>query len=246
VKSTSVARPSALLAELFSPLVVAASELRGTADPTMLLPEEAATCGTFRANRLEEFTAGRLCARDALGEFGLGGFAVRRNADRSPLWPETIVGSITHTIGFCGAVVGLRERFAGLGVDAEIVARVTPDIWLQALTPPDIARISSLAATERERAAAIIFSAKESFYKCQFGVTRCWLDYRDVSVELVSEARDYGTFLVRAATADGRRIIGNFVAHGHYRIVDALVVSGVAVRPDEVQGFPAPRLRIAS
>jgi len=246
VINANAARPSALLAGLFSPSVVAASELRGSADPTMLLPEEAAACGTFRINRLEEFAAGRLCARRALGEFGLGGFAVRRNADRTPQWPEGIVGSITHTIGFCGAVVGSRERFAGLGIDAEIVARVTPDVCSQALTPEDIAHVSALASRERERAAAVIFSAKEAFYKSQYGVTGSWLDYSDVSVELVPDAADAGTFLVRTATATARRVMAGFAPRGRYRIADALVFTGVAITPSDLKTFSRPRLTVAS
>jgi 4'-phosphopantetheinyl transferase EntD len=239
------ARPSALLAELFPPMAVAAYELRGTANPAMLLPEEAAACGIFRAKRLEEFTAGRLCARGALGEFGLARFAVRRNADQSPHWPEGIVGSITHTIGFCGAIAGSRERFAGLGIDAEIVSRVTPDVWSQALTSEDITRTAGLASTERERAAAIIFSAKEAFYKCQSSVTGAWLDYSDVSVELNSEAADRGTFLVRAATATGRRVIADFAARGRYRIAAGLVFTGIALTPDDVKKITRSCLMVA-
>jgi 4'-phosphopantetheinyl transferase EntD len=246
VIAANLARPSAVLAELFAPQIVAASELRGTADPRMLLPEEAIACDTFRINRLEEFAGGRLCARRALGEFGLGNFAVRRNADRTPLWPDGVVGSITHTIGFCGAVVGSREYFAGLGIDAEIVARVTPDIWSQALTAEDIAQLSGLTSTARERAAAIIFSAKEAFYKCQSGVTGAWLDYRDVSIELVADSLETGEFLVRSASAAARRVIGDFAARGRYRVADALVFSGVALTPQDVEAFRSKRIRVAS
>ncbi len=242
----NLARSSALLADLFSPLTVVASELRGPADPAMLLPEEAAACETFRSNRLEEFAAGRLCARHSLGEFGLGAFAVRRNADRSPHWPDGFVGSITHTIGYCGAVVGTRERLAGVGIDAEITARVTRDVWTQALTRDDVAHLSGLSATDRERAAAAIFSAKESFYKCQSGVTGCWLDYQDVDVELVYETRDSGTFLIRPATEAALQLLANFVACGRYRFTEALVVTGIALTLDDARVFTPPRLRIAS
>jgi 4'-phosphopantetheinyl transferase EntD len=212
----------------------------------MLLPEEAAACDKFSANRLEEFTGGRLCARGALREFGVDGFALRRNPDRTPHWPDGVVGSITHTIGFCGAAVGPRDHFVGLGIDAEISARVTPDVWTQALTREDITRISGLAPAERERAAAVIFSAKESFYKCISVVTGAWLDYRDVCVELISEAPDAGTFLVRSASATARSIIARFVAQGRYCITDGLVFTGVALTPDDVHEFTPPRLRIAS
>jgi len=176
----------------------------------------------------------------------MGGFALCRNADRTPQWPNEVVGSITHTIGFCGAVVGSREHFAGVGIDAEIVARVTPDIWSQALTADETARISGLPPAEREPAAAVIFSAKEAFYKCESGVTGAWLDYCDVSVELIPQAPGAGTFLVRSATSTARRVIADFVPRGRYRIADALVFSGIALTPGDVQEFGPKRLRVAS
>ncbi|HKE37461.1 MAG TPA: 4'-phosphopantetheinyl transferase superfamily protein [Candidatus Baltobacteraceae bacterium] len=244
--TSSVALRSAVLAELFPERAVAAYELRGSANPVMLLPEEAAACETFRAKRLEEFTAGRLCARGALGEFGFSDYAVSRDAGGTPRWPEGIVGSITHTIGFCGAIAGSREHFAGLGIDAEIVSRVTPDVWSQALTHDDIAPIASLTWSERERAAAIIFSAKEAFYKCQACVTGAWLDYSDVSVEVVSEDAGFGTFIVRSATAAGRRVIGDFAARGRYRVADALVFTGIDLSPDDAKEINRPLLRSVS
>jgi len=239
-------RRSALLAELFPALAVAAYELKGSANPVMLLPEEAAACETFRAKRLEEFTAGRLCARGALGEFGFSGYAVGRSPGGTPRWPDGIVGSITHTIGFCGAIAGSCERFAGLGIDAEIVSRVTPDVWSHALTREDIAPLSRSTSMERERSAAIIFSAKEAFYKCQFCVTGAWLDYSDVSVEVLPQAPGAGTFLVRSTTAAARRVIGDFVACGRYLIADALVFTGVDLSPDEAKDIDSRRLRSAS
>jgi 4'-phosphopantetheinyl transferase EntD len=246
VKGANAAHPSALLAELFSPLRVAASELRGTANPAMLLPEEAAACESFRIKRLEEFAAGRLCARGALGQFGLGCFPVCRNPDRTPQWPDGFVGSITHTVGYCGAVAGTRDRFAGLGIDAEIVARVTPDVWSQALTEDDKEHVLCMASAERDRTAAVIFSAKEAFYKCQSSVSGCWLDYVDVSVEVVAESPCAGEFLVRSATPAAHSVFADFVARGRYRVTDGLVVAGVALTPDDVKSFSTVGLGIAS
>jgi 4'-phosphopantetheinyl transferase EntD len=225
---------STLLAELF-PSPVAAYELRESADPRTLLPQEAGTCEAFRPKRLAEFAAGRLCARRALQEIGFGDFALLRNTDRSPRWPEHAVGSITHTVGFCGAVAALRHRFAGLGIDAEIVARVTADLWTHVFTPGEAAHFPRVTASERERIAAVAFSAKEAFYKCQFRVTGGWLDYLDVIVDAVPEGPDKGTFSVHPATSDGRRILGNLKARGRYRIEGWLVFTGIALTIDDAR-----------
>jgi len=223
------ARASDLLAGLFEPFV-AAYEVRGSGDPGWLLPEEAAQCDAVRPGRLAEFAAGRLCARRALADLGVEGVAVQRNVDRSPRWPEGVVGSITHTVGFCGAVAAARERVGGIGVDAEIAVRVTGEVWSQAFTETEMARLRQAPGTERMFLAAVVFSAKEAFYKCQFGLTGLWLDYRDVAIELpLGERR--GAFLVRPATASARWSLGAFEAHGRFERDGALVVTGVALGP---------------
>jgi len=246
VSKGNLAKHSAVLAGLFAPLTISAAELRGCANPELLLPEEIAGCEAFRMKRLEEFSAGRQCARHALGDVGFRNFPVRRNADRTPHWPEGVVGSITHTIGFCGAVVASREHVASVGIDAEIVTRVTPEIWSQVLTADDAARISALDPADQGPAAAVVFSAKEAFYKCQFAISGIFLDYNDVNVELVREEDDAGEFLVSPATTTARRFLGDFVARGRYRITDALALAGVAFTDDDVKAITSGRLRVAS
>ena len=79
--------------------------------------------------RIQEFAAGRLCARRALGEFGRRGFPIPVARDRQPFWPAGVVGSITHTAGLCAAVVAERSRLAALGVDTELGGAVKPELW---------------------------------------------------------------------------------------------------------------------
>ena len=232
------ARTSALLARVFPPGVVA-YELRTHADPRALMPEEVMSCEAFRPNRLAEFAAGRLCARRALDELSFANVAVRRNPDRSPAWPEQVVGSITHTIGFCGAVAGLRADFGSLGVDAELVARVGEELWSYAFVPGEILRLASADEARRDRLAAVAFSAKEAFYKCQFAVTGLWLDYRDVTVDVIPEDDDGGTFVVRPATANARWLLGRVAAPGRYAIDGALAVTGISVSDSEAQSLRA-------
>ena len=195
------------------PHTTVACDLRETADASLLFPEEAGTCGTFRPKRLADFAAGRLCARRALAQLGFENFALRRNGDHTPRWPEGIVGSITHTAGFCGAVADRRENVAGLGLDAEVVASVVPELWRQLLTGAELAELAPLAIAQGERLAALAFSAKEAFYKAQFGLTESWLDFTDVIVVAQPAAPERGTFSLRAAL--GGRAARTGPARGH-------------------------------
>src|SRR5450631_1635810 len=97
--------------QLLFPAGAIAAELGEPGRVELLLPEEAAGLGRAVPERQQEFAAGRLCARRALEELGFAGFALLAQADRQPLWPAQIVGSITHTNGLCAAVVGRRSQF---------------------------------------------------------------------------------------------------------------------------------------
>lgn len=173
---------SADLARLFPPGVVVA-ELRRAGDPELLLPAEAPFVRQAVPKRVREFAAGRLCARRALEEFGVHGFPLCVGEDRQPIWPERLVGSITHTAGFCAAAVAERSKLMAVGMDSETVGDVTRDIWPTICGASEAAWIRSLPAAAQDAAVTLIFSAKEAFYKCQYPLTHEWLDFHDLIVE---------------------------------------------------------------
>ena len=168
-----------------------------------MLPGEAQHLGRAVPKRVQEFAAGRFCARRALAELGFVGYPLGMNSDRRPRWPADVVGSITHTDGICGAVVAERGRFRAIGLDMEIVGRVTPEIWRTICTPEETTWLSALREPEQSRCAALIFSGKETFYKCQYGVTRQWLEFDDVALDTSLPGRERGT-VCRAPSQENR------------------------------------------
>jgi 4'-phosphopantetheinyl transferase EntD len=226
---TNPASLSAPIAQLFSARVSAA-DLHGPGDLGLLDPGEAACCARFSAKRIAEFSAGRLCARRALAELGVTRFALATNADRTPAWPPGIVGSISHTDGYCCAVVAQIAAVRSIGVDVERLGRVEPEIDRLIFTAGEMAFLATLNDADRHRAATIIFSAKEAFYKCQYPLTRRWLDFTDVSLELPATHRGSGAF--RVAMADPTFDLGNaisFPLEGKFRIDGRLVITGVTL-----------------
>ena len=188
---------SADLSRLFVPGAIVA-ELRLPGDPQLLLPEEAVHLGRAVPKRVGEFAAGRLCARRALAEFGIVNFPIRAAADRQPLWPQSVVGSITHTAGFCAAVVAHRHAADALGLDSEVVGDVNLDIWPTICAPVEIKWVESLPLPERPAAVTLIFSAKEAFYKCQYPVVGERLDFHDVSIEIPGWGAPCAEFQIHA------------------------------------------------
>jgi 4'-phosphopantetheinyl transferase EntD len=234
---------SATLSELFPPGTVAA-ELRGSADPATLSPEEALHVRQAVRKRAEEFAAGRLCARLLLGEFGIRGFSLAVGTDRQPLWPDTLVGSITHTAGFCAAVLAPKNLLRALGIDSEIAGSVKPELWRVICTPAETAWLSALPRSEQPAAATLIFSAKEAFYKCQFSATQERLGFHDASIEIAEWGLRCGVFQVHANRRIALEQHSALPLQGCYRFHEQFITAGLAL-PAVDSNRPAPLNRLS-
>jgi 4'-phosphopantetheinyl transferase EntD len=212
------------------PAGACAVELVGSGDASGLHPAEAEHVRGAVPKRRAEFAAGRWCARHALAELGIVDFTLLPNADRSPRWPPGVVGSITHTDGYCAAVVADARRFRAIGVDAEIVGRVTGETWPQLFTEPEDAQLAAAPPAERARVATIMFSAKEAFYKCQYVLTEAWVGFHDVWIDLapIDADANAGTFTVRSA---GHLPMLDAIVplDGRFAVDGALVLTGMAI-----------------
>jgi 4'-phosphopantetheinyl transferase EntD len=210
---------------------VAAAELRRPADSSLLYPEEAASIARAVPKRAAEFTAGRLCARRALAEFGIDGVALTMGLDRAPVWPVSMVGSITHTEGFCAAAVAERGRFSSLGLDVEAAGAVKRELWDHICTPAELAWLESLPVPARGAAATLVFSAKEAFYKCQFPITGERLDFFAVSVGVSRWGGVSGVFQVSASPGTPASVCDGLPLEGRYLLHDEWLTAGIAWLP---------------
>lgn len=217
-----------MFAALFPDGAVAA-ELRGAGDASRLKPEEARSVERAVPKRVQEFAAGRQCARRALAELGLGDAPITVAHDRQPVWPRGVVGSITHTAGLCAAVVAESTRVASLGVDTECARAVKPELWQTICVAKESAWIRALAPGERAAAATLIFSAKEAFYKCQYPLLGERLGFSDVFVTVLEWGQGHGKFSMRPARplASFERIGGVKSLRGSYRFHEEFVSAGV-------------------
>jgi 4'-phosphopantetheinyl transferase EntD len=218
---------SPALSRLYPPGVVAA-DLRGPGDPTLLLPAETKYLGRAVPKRVREFAAGRLCGRRALAEFGIVDFAVEVADDRQPIWPASMVGSITHTAGFCAAVVAERELVAALGLDSEVVGDVNAEIWSRVCVPVESASVRALPTSQQAAAITLIFSAKEAFYKCQYPIAQERLDFQDVRVEAAWGASD-GLFRIHATRSIAMCMRTAMPMQGRFLFHEEFVTAGLGL-----------------
>jgi 4'-phosphopantetheinyl transferase EntD len=176
------ARLSVEVAGLF-PSGVIAAELTEPAPRELLTSAEQQLMARCAEKRIQDFAAGRACAHRALRELGIRDFSLLAGEHREPLWPPGIVGSITHTRGYAAAVVARQRDLKSVGLDCEGIDSVDEELWSRICTPAEIERLAQLPPAERGRQAALIFAAKEAFYKCQFPLTRAWVGFEDVVIE---------------------------------------------------------------
>jgi 4'-phosphopantetheinyl transferase EntD len=221
---------STVLSELFPP-GVAAAELRHAGDSSLLHPEEALFVAKAVPKRVGEFAAGRLCARLALAQFGITGFALRMAPDRAPVWPGSMVGSITHTQGFGAAVVAERRRFSSLGLDVEAAGGVKRELWRHVCVAAESDWLESLPQADRACAATLVFSAKEAFYKCQYPATGERMSFADLCVSLPGPDAGRWDGAVAALTATPTRPLAISAGpeprfQGRYRLHEGYICAG--------------------
>lgn len=203
------------------PSGVVACEARGDDGAAALFAAEHAALGRVAEGRRREFATTRACAHRALERLGRPAAAILRGADREPLWPPGVVGSLTHCSGYRAAAVACDQAFWAIGIDAELHRPIEPRI---------VARISDAEERRWMRRLGpggtfwevVLFSAKESIYKAWYPLTHRWLDFTDVSLRIDPERATLSARLrVEPPIVDGRpldRFEGRFAA-GAERVV---------------------------
>ncbi len=137
----------------------------GEADPPPLLPDEELCMRRAVARRRREFAAGRACARKALEFLGIYNQPLPVGPDRAPVWPASVVGSITHCEGLVAAAVARRGLIQGIGVDVERSRRLKPEVARLICSPREREWCRGVALDSTDWL-TLIFSAKEAAYKC--------------------------------------------------------------------------------
>jgi 4'-phosphopantetheinyl transferase EntD len=152
--------------------------------PPELFPEEDALLARAVPKRRREFAHGRACARLALAAHGVRAAPLLVGTAREPLWPAGFVGSITHDRELCVAVVARRDAYAGIGVDVEPDEPLTPAVAARIWSPAEAEAAGLLGVVPERSLAKLVFAAKEAVYKCQFSLTRTYIGFHGVSIEL--------------------------------------------------------------
>jgi enterobactin synthetase component D len=208
-------RLRALAAEVFDPSIsIAATRIDGFDGSELMGPETEAMVRASQRRR-SEFAAGRAAGRMAMRL----DTPIPMGADRAPVWPSGITGSISHAGDWALAATSHQRRMIGLDLEPaeplpeDIVDTVLWDaekVWVDQSEDPGLI-------------ARVVFSAKECAYKAQYPITR--------------RLFGFGVFLI---TVEGTRFSAEFqqeigcfqrgdVLEGRYSIGGGFILTGIAL-----------------
>lgn len=208
------------LSDLLGPRVRFAVRIPGEVPPSALLPPEEHLAARAVDKRRLELAAGRDAARAALRALGAPAVAIGRGARGEPLWPDGVVGTITHTDTLCVAAVADAKTLRGIGLDAEPDEALDRELWSLITT-----REEHIALQDDPRPGARArrtFCAKEAAYKCQYPLSGTFLEFEDVVIRHASDDRFDAVFQRSAPPfSRGATIGGRFVWAGGHVIAGA-------------------------
>jgi 4'-phosphopantetheinyl transferase EntD len=188
--------------------------------------EEIASLGAVGEKRLQEFKQARHCAHLAVNKLGLMAIPIPRISTGEPLWPNGVCGSITHCPGYTTAVVALRSTYVSLGVDAEENRKLESDVLDLVLLPEESKALGRVNVEDRGARGCLLFCAKESVYKALFPLTREWLEFGDVAIEIDPEHACFHATL-RTPRTVGLTSLSRL--SGRYLIANKVVLAFVAI-----------------
>jgi 4'-phosphopantetheinyl transferase EntD len=211
-------------------------------DHAPLFPEEVEAVARAVAKRRAEYAAGRACARAALTALGAEPGPIPRDGERgAPIWPDGVVGSITHCDGYRAAAVAHATDILTLGIDAEPHGPLPEGVFdIIVATPAERSVLADLTGrVPHIHWDRLLFSAKETVYKAWYPFHRRMLGFKEAEILFAPDphAPDRGTYTARLlipgpllAEGTGPDIFsGRWIARGGF-VVTAIVV------PNEQRG----------
>jgi len=168
-----------------------------------LTPQEKIQIGDVCERRYAEFAAGRSQARQLISALTGVAESLPIGKYRQPLWPEAVIGSISHSENYCAVAVARRSLVTGpiigLGIDVEPFENLDADVSGIVLTDSELSACGVLDAQLIQSGQAplggkshkLIFSIKEAVYKCCYPQVRAFIDFKQCEVSLDADSQCY-------------------------------------------------------
>ena len=179
--------------------------------------------------RKSEFSLGRLCAHRALSKFKFGSMPILRNPKtREPVWPESVRGSITHSGKFAAVAVGLTKDIFGIGIDLEDLSRrVDFNISKLICVKEELDWLKTFDLEQANLNLRILFSAKESIFKCFFPASNTYLSFKDAVIRINDKNSDFSFVLSKECLGVSKK---GFKHKGCYSIKNNFLLTSTYIK----------------
>jgi enterobactin synthetase component D len=154
--------------------------------------------------RKAEFIAGRYCVSRALQMLPLlpakeNSTDIKIGEKRQPLWPSGLTGSITHSHGFAAAVVANTDDVRSIGIDSEYMIKhqTAENVASHILTGPEDFSKNRDVVDNSDQYLTLIFSAKESIFKCLYPLVSQYFDFKDAVISLAPDQPSRFAFVLQ-------------------------------------------------
>jgi enterobactin synthetase component D len=184
------------------------------------------------AHRQFDFRAGRFCARRAVQAVAplLADAPLGRRRGGAVAWPSGITGSITHTHDFVSAAVAASCHASAIGIDCEriLVGDRARHVARVVAWPVEVKAWRD-AGLDRLTALTLVFSAKESIFKCVYAQVGRVFGFHDIRIISVDAATQ--RFCARVTSALSSSLTPGTELTGQYEVEDGRVHTGLFLPP---------------
>ncbi|MEW8505978.1 MAG: 4'-phosphopantetheinyl transferase superfamily protein [Candidatus Thiodiazotropha sp.] len=163
--------------------------------------------------RQREFRAGRNAAHTALKQLDAPPGPLLRNENRKPIWPSGFLGSISHCDDSCVAACVVEDDLVSLGIDVEPLKPLSPGIARYI----DTDRERQFMERHPELPRRLIFSAKESLYKCYHPLIERFFGFQSVDLEIDPSS---GQFRFKPTAVCKVEFPQELAFHGRYLVTE--------------------------
>jgi 4'-phosphopantetheinyl transferase EntD len=175
--------------------------------------------------RGKEFRAGRTLSHMTISLLGFEPTPIGCDDKGVPVWPYNLVGSISHSNTHCAVAVALEEDVRAVGIDIE--EDRFPDLEVDEIvcTLDEKKKMDEMSLIDKRRYVFEIFCIKESVYKCQYPITRKWLEFIDIEVAKDASVRKRGKFEAKIKNIDLSDFLENGRIFGKFTTTDSFFAS---------------------
>ena len=171
-----------------------------------------------------------LCGQ--LNRLGVAPGAIGVAAGGAPAWPDGIVGSIAHTDAAAASAVAHTRHYASMGLDIEHLDALDTDLIDRVCTPAELEACPE--HWSRKRCATLLFSAKESVYKCFLPRVQRVVEFLEISIRIRADEHRYDVYATQHALAACVRGI-----EGGFAVDERLVYTSAWIPAvDSTEGHP--------